>query len=203
MGVPKKTSKVSVIIQAQNEQETIGGLINEIKKLNPHETIVVVNGSTDDTGKIAKNLDCNVIHYPEALGINLGKSIGALKAKGDILLFLDGDMVIKAEKLKPFITAIENGYDVALNDLNILIRKKRIFTTSLCKVALNILMKRKDLLVNSFVAIPNAISKSALNKIGWWNLTDPPTAQAMAALHNLKITVPTKINVVGLNPIRK
>ncbi|WP_318502593.1 glycosyltransferase family 2 protein [Bacillus sp. T3] len=203
MGVPKKTSKVSVIIQAQNEQETIGGLINEIKRLNPHETIVVVNGSTDDTEKIAKNLDCNVIIFSEALGINVGKSIGALKAEGDILLFLDGDMVIKAEKLKPFITAIENGNDVALNDLNILIRKKRIFTTSLCKVALNTLLKRRDLLVNSFVAIPNAISKAALRKIGWWNLTDPPTTQAMAVLHNLKITIPTKINVVGLNPIRK
>lgn len=84
----------------------------------------MVNGSTDDTGKIAKNLHCKVIHFSESLGINVGKSIGALKAEGDILLFLDGDMVIKAEKLKPFITAIENGYDVALNDLNILIKKR-------------------------------------------------------------------------------
>ncbi len=48
--------------------------------------------------------------------------MGACHAMADICLFVDGDFVIPGEKLIPFLHAIEDGNDVALNDLQVFIR---------------------------------------------------------------------------------
>ncbi|MDK8210708.1 glycosyltransferase, partial [Bacillus subtilis] len=82
--------KVSVIIPACNEADSLLPVIKEVQKMKPFEIIVVVNGSSDTTKEIAEDAGCRVIYYEEALGINIGRAIGAKKAKGDILLFLDG-----------------------------------------------------------------------------------------------------------------
>src|SRR4051812_22509781 len=100
-----------------NEEETLESVIKELKKLNPFEIIVIVNGSTDNTKQIAESLECKVIEYKHPLGHDIGRAVGAYFATGDILLFLDGDIVIPYKELIPLITAIEEGHDIALNDL--------------------------------------------------------------------------------------
>ena len=48
--------KVSIIIPAYNESQTIGGLVSKIKDLYPDFEIIVINdGSNDDTLSIAKS----------------------------------------------------------------------------------------------------------------------------------------------------
>jgi glycosyltransferase involved in cell wall biosynthesis len=81
--------KVSVVIPAQDEEQTLGRVLKEVKHLEPHEIIVVVNGSDDNTTSVASNLGATVIEYKERLGHNVGRAIGALQATGDILLFID------------------------------------------------------------------------------------------------------------------
>lgn len=44
-----------------------------------------------------------------------------MHATADICLFVDGDFAIPAKKLIPFLHAIEDGNDVALNDLQCLL----------------------------------------------------------------------------------
>ncbi|MCF2132550.1 glycosyltransferase, partial [Strepomyces sp. STD 3.1] len=83
--------KLSIIIPACDEGDTIANVIKEAKGLNPFEIIVVANGSTDNTEEIARSLNCRVISFEEKLGIDVGRAVGAKEAKGDILLFLDGD----------------------------------------------------------------------------------------------------------------
>ena len=48
----------------------------------------------------------------------MGRLLGTYFAKGEIVLFIDGDFVISASELYPFAKAIADGTDVALNDLN-------------------------------------------------------------------------------------
>ena len=198
-----KERKVSFIIQAKNEEEYIADVLKEIKKLEPMEIIVVVNGSTDSTVEIVRSMGCNLINYKSALGINMGKAIGAVYAKGDILVFHDSDIVVEAEKFIPFIDAIKNGYDIALNDIKWTVYDKNKHPTAISKRALNIFLQREDLLVNSLGAIPNAMSKEVVNKIGWWNLVDPPLAQTLGIMENLMFKVVEPINVINNNPIRR
>lgn len=48
--------QLSIIIPAQNEEATIKEVILEARKIEPKEIIVVINGSTDQTEAIAKQL---------------------------------------------------------------------------------------------------------------------------------------------------
>ncbi|MEK1828512.1 glycosyltransferase family A protein [Priestia megaterium] len=49
--------------------------------MKPFEIMVVVNGSSDTTKEIAEGAGCRVVYYEEALGINIGRAIGAKKQK--------------------------------------------------------------------------------------------------------------------------
>lgn len=86
------TKKISVIIPAYNEAPTIGDLVLKTKRLYPDVEIVVVNdGSTDDTGAIARNAGARVFSHPYNIGNGAAIKSGIRIARGDILVFMDGD----------------------------------------------------------------------------------------------------------------
>jgi glycosyltransferase involved in cell wall biosynthesis len=196
-------SKLSVIIPVRNEEDTIENVINELKQLDPFEILIVLNGSTDNTKKIVEGCGCKVIEYSESLGHDIGRALGSFFASGDILLFVDGDIVIPHQELIPFIKAIENGHDIALNNLEIIFESKmRPHSISVLKKTINDLFHHSNLSLNSLVAIPHAISKKAVDKIGWKNLSVPPLAQAIAMKKGLSICSPAYVDVISSNKIR-
>ncbi|MFC4323470.1 glycosyltransferase family 2 protein [Litchfieldia salsa] len=201
--ITKSNKKVSVIIPAQNEEKMIGKLIKEFNKLDPFEIIVVVNGSTDQTKKIAESLGVKVIEYNQALGKNVPRAIGAYHAEGDILLFMDGDQFIPAYKFMPFIKSIHDGVDIALNDFSWLLKRKvRPHPTAIVRKALNLFLKKEELDIDSFVSIPHAVSRKAVDLIGWWNFADTAVALTLAVEKNLTINSPIAIDVIRNNAYR-
>lgn len=113
--------KVSVIIPAYNAEKTIGkclqALIGQFYPAGSYEIIVVDDGSTDNTGKIAKEHD---IHYirQDNQGPAAARNRGCREARGGILLFTDSDCVPDAdwikEMVKPFkdskVMAVKGAY---------------------------------------------------------------------------------------------
>lgn len=85
--------KVSIIIPAYNEEKHIQKAIESLRnqEYQPMEIIVVVNGSSDRTFEIAKNLADKVLNFPEPIGPGCARNEGAKIAKGDIFIFLDAD----------------------------------------------------------------------------------------------------------------
>lgn len=81
--------KLSVIIPALNEAESIQRAIESSLALLPHEIIVADGGSTDETVAIAKRFDCHVIECSR--GRALQQNTGAAASTGDVLLFLHAD----------------------------------------------------------------------------------------------------------------
>nr|WP_311591640.1 glycosyltransferase family 2 protein [Priestia megaterium] len=195
--------KVSVIIPACNEADSLLPVIKEVQKMKPFEIIVVVNGSSDTTKEIAEGAGCRVVYYEEALGINIGRAIGAKKAKGDILLFLDGDIAVPHEELMKYTKAIETGHDIALNNLSwIMKRKVRPHPVSVAKYMLNLCLQREDLSIQALTAIPHAIKKTSAAKIGYENLAHPPLAHTIALLKGMSIVAPCSSDVIYTNKIR-
>ncbi|MEI7024939.1 glycosyltransferase family 2 protein [Paenibacillus sp. y28] len=179
---------VSVIIPAKNERSTIAQVIAEAFRVHPYtEVIVVVNGSTDGTEQIARKAGANIISFPEPLGHDVGRSVGAREAKGQILLFTDGDIVIRSGHLAKLVQAIQSGTDVALNGYLGTVSKQDVHSVVLVKHVLNIALHRPDLLGASMTTIPHAISRRALQVIGTEHLSVPPLAMAMAIVHGLKV----------------
>lgn len=195
---------VSVIIPAMNEAQTIAGVISRASRVHPRcEVIVVVNGSADQTAEIAHSLGAHVISYELPLGHDAGRSVGAEAAKGEILLFTDGDLVIPAVDLRPFVTAVSGGADIALNDYSGPVRKLSPHPVVLSKHALNILLGRPDLKGCSMTAVPHAISRKALEALGSDLLSRPPMAHAKAVLRGMRVEAAHKVSVGKLNAVRR
>lgn len=55
-------------------------------------------------------------------------------AASEVCLFIDGDIVISAENLRPYLEAADQGIDVALNNLECLLDEVHpIHSVSLCR----------------------------------------------------------------------
>lgn len=101
-------TKISIIIPALNEENSIGQVINSLPKIY-HQLIVVDNGSNDSTRKIAKKNGAIVlIEKKRGYGNACLKGIRFLKkTPPDIVVFLDGDFSDYPQEIKKIIKPIE------------------------------------------------------------------------------------------------
>jgi len=84
--------KISIIIPAYNEAQTIGDIVSKITSLYPDFEILVINdGSNDDTAVFAINAGAKVHNHPYNIGNGAAVKSGIRHASGDILVFMDGD----------------------------------------------------------------------------------------------------------------
>ena len=198
--------RVSAVICAQNEAGTIVPLLYQVRALPEWlETIVIVNGSSDATAQLASGVPgTHVVEVKEPLGHDVGRAIGARQAKGDIVLFVDGDMVVPTEELYPFVCAIAMGVDLALNDLTPLLPDFVHWDqVTLVKAFLNAAAGRDDLRANSMTAIPHALSRRALDAHGVQALMVPPSMQVKLLMDaNMRIEAPTTVDVIRRNRLR-
>ncbi|MFB6732266.1 glycosyltransferase family 2 protein [Bacillus mobilis] len=195
--------QLSVIIPVQNEEKTIEAVIQETRKLNPLEIIIVVNGATDHTEEIAKKCGVTVITYQEALGNDTGRAIGAYFAKGDILLFIDGDFLISRTDLLPFVHSIQNGVDLALNKLEHYYMYRFPYSiVTACKYAVNLACNRKDLGMGSTIAVPHAFSRNCINKIGFDALTSPVLSQVRTIIEGFNVKNVHSVGIDTMNRVR-
>lgn len=94
--------RLSVIIPCLNEEKRLLDCIRSAQRLNPFEVIVVDGGSRDRTVELAEREGARVIKTSRGRGIQLQE--GASASKGEILLFLHADSVIKEDiDLKAYI----------------------------------------------------------------------------------------------------
>lgn len=90
--------KISFVIPALNEEKHIGICIESIKgqaENNSYEIIVVDNGSTDNTQKIASSLGARLIVNSIAT-IGQLRNIGVTESSGNIIVFLDADIELSS-----------------------------------------------------------------------------------------------------------
>ena len=89
---------ISVIIPVYNSSDTMSACLETLSNqtLKPTEIILIDDGSTDTTLKTIKALKTelpNIILLTQAhQGPAIARNLGASKAKGDILVFVDSDM---------------------------------------------------------------------------------------------------------------
>ncbi len=102
---------VSAIIPAYNEENTIANVILPLTKTREIDEILVVSdGSTDDTAKIARNLGVTVIESQVNIGKGGAMMLGLKEAHGEIILFLDADLIgLNENHIQQLLTPILKG----------------------------------------------------------------------------------------------
>jgi uncharacterized protein len=106
-------SEVSVVIPTLNEEESLEATILPIRaQLCSTEIIVIDGGSSDGTLEVANKLADRVIVSRRA-GRQHQENLGAMGARGSILLFLHGDARIPPTLLRSIKTSFQNPEVVA------------------------------------------------------------------------------------------
>jgi glycosyltransferase involved in cell wall biosynthesis len=115
MTATRGTVRLSIIIPAKNEGAVIGDVVSSVRAVYQDAEIVVVDdGSTDDTVKLAKESGARVVSHPVSLGNGAAIKSGARAAAGDIFVMMDGDGQHKAEDIPSLIEKLDEGYDMAI-----------------------------------------------------------------------------------------
>ena len=96
--------RISVVLPARNESQTVGAIVTELKRLTRaglvDQILVIDSWSTDDTAEVAAEAGAHVLRQGEllpALGDRPGKGEALWKsmaaAIGDLIVFIDSDLV--------------------------------------------------------------------------------------------------------------
>ncbi|MFB3114586.1 MAG: glycosyltransferase family 2 protein [Nitrospirales bacterium] len=113
---------LSVIIPTYNGGRHLDSCLSAIRRCLyvPHEIIVVDNGSVDDSRQIAGQYGVVIVDCPGPSGPGAARNAGANFAQGNILLFVDTDVMIHPDvllrvlaifKTQPDLAAVFGSYD--------------------------------------------------------------------------------------------
>ena len=93
---------ISIIIPAYNCEISLAKCLQSLKQSSYpiHETIVVDDYSTDNTVRVAESYGVTVIESTENKNANSRRNEGALLASGEILLFIDSDVLVQPDTIK-------------------------------------------------------------------------------------------------------
>jgi len=103
---------VSVIVPAYNEEKKIGHMLKSlIKSPYVNEVIIVNDGSTDNTLQIIKKFkNYLLVDLKKNHGKGYAIAKGIQKAKGDIIIFLDADLMgLNDTHIRKFIDILISG----------------------------------------------------------------------------------------------
>jgi GT2 family glycosyltransferase len=115
MSTCKEKPLVSVIIPVHNGGKELEKCLNGLKlsSYEPYEVVVVDDASTDRSGEIAEERGATVFRLPTKSGPAAARNYGARRARGEILVFIDSDVVVKSDTLERLASALKENPDIA------------------------------------------------------------------------------------------
>lgn len=123
--------RVSVIIPVHNGGDSFRRCLSSLAKTTPppSEIIVVADGDTDGSWLLAKEFNAKVLRINARGGPAQARNLGAKAAQGDILFFVDADVVVYPDTIsqvastfsrEPDLAALIGSYDDAPGATNFL-----------------------------------------------------------------------------------
>jgi glycosyltransferase involved in cell wall biosynthesis len=129
---------ISVIIPVHNGGENFRRCLSALTEAEPppDEVIVIADGDTEDSGRLAEGFGVQVLITPTPGGPARARNLGARAARGDVLFFVDADVTVSPDVMdkitaafrrEPDIAAVFGSYDDAPAATNFLSQYKNLF----------------------------------------------------------------------------
>ena len=114
--------KVVITVPAYNEEDQLGRVLEEIKGViektkYQHALLVVDDGSTDKTAKIAREHGAHVVSHSRNRGLAqtfLTEMAECQRLKADIIVHTDADGQYPAKYIPQLVQKVEDGHDLVL-----------------------------------------------------------------------------------------
>ncbi len=162
---------VSLIMVAYNEQQTIGKVINKLKKIDYFEEIIIIdNGSTDSTLDIINNnlqddVRIKIFTINKNIGLGNGLRLAIDKSKGDIVVRQDADLEYDPTELINLVEIIDKGYADVVYGSRILVRKAHRVHYYYSYLANKVISLVSNLCTNLFLSDVETAAKAFDGKI--------------------------------------
>jgi polyisoprenyl-phosphate glycosyltransferase len=133
---------ISVVIPALNEETGIGKTVTDVSSvlaaanLTPSEIVVIDDGSTDQTGKIAAAAGARVIRHPHNVGYGRSLKDGITAAQYDMIAICDADGTYPASAIPELVRLHREGFDMAVGQ-----RQGQHYRESMLKMPMRALLR--------------------------------------------------------------
>lgn len=194
------------IIPAKNEAEKLKKVIMKLPLDCINLIIPVLNGCTDNSLQVLKQLQCPIlapIVFPESLGIDVPRAIGAIISKelnAEGSLFVDGDMHgVDTKALIKLIHAVKyEKVDLALTNCYPDYDNSPLSSTAACLIEMRSNLNRRLKLFDKIKSAtpshgPHAVSRKLLNLAAPYDFAVPPLLLTKSARAKLKVEVAAEI----------
>lgn len=182
-------TRITVILPIDNKRDALTNILAEFKKLpfGNIEVLGIIHECPDSLRHIAKDFKMKITFYSNQDGLD--RVLEVIKPfDSGVFLFTAADIVTKAGDLLPFIKAIINGVDIALNSGSELSNQNLMTQpVNISKYFLNIMLDKGHLGLSSLTIPPYALSPKALRTIGAELPARPSLALAKAVLGGLRV----------------
>jgi len=119
------TPELSIIVPAYNEEDLIASTLDSLQEYmaarpEGYEIIVVDDGSQDRTVGIIKEwrernrADLRLLVNKQNMGKGFSIRHGVMESRGEFLIFIDADLPYELDAIEGFLSALRNGYDLAI-----------------------------------------------------------------------------------------
>ncbi|WP_213581440.1 hypothetical protein [Paenibacillus sp. J2TS4] len=169
--------RTAAVLSISGHHPLLHSVLDELQKLSLNEIILVLRCKDDAlSARLLSHSSSPVIVCEELENDDQARAAGARISSSDIILFLYPDRVIPADHLVQLIFVIASGADLALRDRNrsafhrpFHIRNEDTVIREFVRMTLG----RKDIEAHTLSVLPYALSRTAVERIGYDRLAEP------------------------------
>lgn len=162
---------VSIIVPVKNGEMTLESCLRSVKRsyYKNIEVIVVDDHSTDASAAIARRHHCTLLEVRDGKGANNARNFGARHAKGDLLVFIDSDIVVARETILGIVETLDDDQLDAVVGLYTAKHRHETFVSQYKNLWVRYSYMKSSPAIDWLFGAISGIKRPAFEKLGGFN----------------------------------